>query len=201
MAHPARSQRLEVGATVPARELTTVQGQRVRLPDPTRLTHLQFRRFAGCPVCDLHLHTFAGRHAEIEAAGLNEVVLFHSSAEALRPYTAELPFAVVPDPNRQLYREFGVEAGKRALLDPRAWAPILRGIARSLWSAIRAGGLLPPPDGQSGRLGLPADFLIATDGQILACKYGEHVYDQWSVEELLEHTRRASVHQPAGAGS
>jgi len=36
-----------------------------------------------------------------------------------------------------------------------------------------------------GKLGLPADFLIARDGRILACKYGKHIYDQWSVDDLL----------------
>ncbi|MEE3918755.1 hypothetical protein V2I01_10735 [Micromonospora sp. BRA006-A] len=53
-------------------------GTGVDLPDPDRLIHLQFRRFAGCPVCNLHLRSIVRRHAEIEAAGVREVVLFHS---------------------------------------------------------------------------------------------------------------------------
>jgi hypothetical protein len=32
---------------------------------------------------------------------------------------------------------------------------------------------------------MPADFLIATDGAVVARKYGEHADDQWSVDELL----------------
>jgi hypothetical protein len=37
-----------------------------------------------------------------------------------------------------------------------------------------------------GRLDLPADFLIASDGRVVASKYGVHSYDhQWSVDELL----------------
>jgi hypothetical protein len=35
-------------------------------------------------------------------------------------------------------------------------------------------------------LGLPADFLIASDGRILAAKYGRHANDQWEVDELLQ---------------
>ena len=31
-----------------------------------------------------------------------------------------------------------------------------------------------------------ADFLIEPGGRILACKYGSHAYDQWSVDEILE---------------
>ena len=35
------------------------------------------------------------------------------------------------------------------------------------------------------KTGLPADFLIDTNGQIQAIKYGMHAYDQWNFDELL----------------
>jgi hypothetical protein len=171
-------------ATVSARTLVTVTGVDVPVPDPDRLVHLQFRRFAGCPVCHLHLRSIVNRRADIEAAGIREVVLFHSSADALRPYTADLPLDVVPDPGRVLYREFGVESGPRALLDPRGWPAIARAVVREL-QAVRRGRPAPPARPEGGRLGLPADFLVASDGRVLAAKHGAHVDDQWSVDELL----------------
>jgi hypothetical protein len=33
--------------------------------------------------------------------------------------------------------------------------------------------------------GRPADFLIAPNGRVLARKYGAHVDDQWSADEIL----------------
>jgi hypothetical protein len=171
-------------ATVSTRTLVTVTGARVPVPDPDLLVHLQFRRFAGCPVCNLHLRSIVNRKAEIEAAGIREVVLFHSGADALRPYTADLPLDVVPDPARALYREFGVESSPRALLDPRSWPGIVRSVAHEL-RAVRRGRPAPPAHAEGGRLGLPADFLIAPDGQVLARKYGVHADDQWSVDELI----------------
>ena len=36
-----------------------------------------------------------------------------------------------------------------------------------------------------GSTGLPGDFLIAPDGRVIASKYGEHAYDQWTVDEVL----------------
>ncbi|MFD8725590.1 hypothetical protein ACFV2H_48560 [Streptomyces sp. NPDC059629] len=57
----------------------------------------------------------------------------------------------------------------------------------------RAGASAVP---QAARLGLPADFLIAPDGRILAAKYGEHAYDQWSVDHLLELATQTSL--PSG---
>ena len=38
---------------IPARTLTALSGAPVPVPDPDCLIHLQFRRFAGCPVCNL----------------------------------------------------------------------------------------------------------------------------------------------------
>ena len=76
---------------VTARELLTVSGARIRVPDANRLVHLQFRRFAGCPICSLHLRSVTRRDDEITAAGIREVLFFHSPADELREHTAELP--------------------------------------------------------------------------------------------------------------
>jgi peroxiredoxin len=176
--------KLKCGQVIAARQLSTLSDA-VALPDPNRLIHLQFRRFAGCPVCDLHLHSIAQRHDEIVSAGIVEVAVFHSSADDLRPFTADLPFAIVADPGKNLYAEFGAEASPRALLHPHAWVPILRGVLRSAGRILRGKQPVTSLQPEGGKLGLPADFLIASDGRILACKYGEHIHDQWSVDDLL----------------
>lgn len=181
----AKKRTMDAGAFVAQRELAAISGQAVSVPDPDRYVHLQFRRFAGCPVCNLHLRSFVKRHDEMVKAGVREVVLFHSTAEELTVHASDLPFAVIADPHKRLYVEFGVEASVRSLLDPRAWLPIARGVLRSLWEIISVHKPAPPLDPQGGRFGLPADFLIASDGTVVASKYGVHVYDQWSVDELF----------------
>ncbi len=164
-------------------ELVTVTGETIRVPDPERLVHLQFRRFAGCPICNLHLQSIVRRHDEISAAGIREVVFFHSPADVLAKYTADLPFATVADPDKRYYKEFGVESSPRAVLHPRAWGAAVRGTALTTLGRFRAAAVHKT----GGHLGLPADFLIGTDGRVLAKKYGKHAYDQWSVDELLAH--------------
>lgn len=172
--------KIQVGEVVGTRELETIQSHRVQIPDPEHLVHLQFRRFAGCPVCNLHLRSIASRHDELLAAGIMEVAVFHSSAKAMKPFQGELPFAVVADPTRQLYAEFGVEAKVRSLLDPRAWGAGVRGVFHKLPSL---------PGARETPFGLPADFLVASDGRVVASKYGAHADDQWSVDELLSLAR------------
>jgi len=51
-------------------------------------------------------------------------------------------------------------------------------------STMRAFGPIKPT---GGPFGLPADFLIAPDGRLAAVTYGQNAYDQWTVDELLEH--------------
>ena len=170
--------RYVAGDYVPSRTLAAISGEEISLPYREGLTHIQFRRFAGCPFCNLHLRSITARHAEIQSAGINEVVLFHSSAEDLLEYNEPTPFPVIADPHRALYREFGVEPSWRSLAHPRAWGPMLRGVVTKR-SPLKG-------DHGSGHMGLPADFLIDADGTVIAAKYGTHAYDQWSVDELLE---------------
>ena len=180
---------IEVGQVLAERELVTVSGDHVRTPDPERLVHLQFRRFAGCPICNLHLRSIVARHDEIVAAGIREVAVFHSSATDLVAHNQAVPFAMVADPDKRLYREFGVESSARALLNPGAWLPAIRGVIhkRRPWAL----------DLHGGPLGLPAEFLIDTDGRVLARKYGVHASDQWTVDELLVLARgRRASHIP-----
>ena len=172
-------------------ELVSVTGEQVPVPDPEHLVHLQFRRFAGCPICNLHLQSVVRRHDDIVAAGIREVVFFHSPADELATYTADLPFPTIADPDKRYYKEFGVESSPRALLDPRAWGSIIRGVALTSLGRFRA----PAVHQDGGHLGLPADFLIDTTGRVIAAKYGTHADDQWSVDDVLAHARAA---RPAG---
>jgi peroxiredoxin len=181
--------RMNVGQVLSCCELVTIHGDPVQIPEPQRLMHLQFRRYAGCPVCYLHLRSIARRHEEILAAGIREVVVFHSSADAMLGFQRGLPFAAIADPEKKLYSEFGVEkmsplAALIAALTPRSWQAAGRALRRA-----------PSLRGAAGKgeehFGLPADFLIGPRGRVLAAKYGEYVDDQWSVDELLDLAKNA----------
>jgi peroxiredoxin len=178
--------RMSIGDTIAPRVLTTIRSEAVPIPDPQRLVHLQFRRYAGCPICNLHLRSIARRHDGIQAAEIHEVAVFHSAAEDMLPHQGDLPFAVVADPDRLLYAEFGVEASHRALTHPRAWTTPLKPSAYPVvLRGLRNGGSPGPRHGETV-LGLPADFLIDPTGRVVALRYGQHANDQWSVDELIE---------------
>ena len=170
------------GQPFPRLQAKNIHGTEISIPNTGRWTHLQFRRFAGCPICNLHFQSFVARHSELTDRGVNEVVVFHSSAEELLPYQGQFLFDVIGDPKKALYRRYGVETSIWAILSPRAWPASLKGNLKKDKPALT--GI---PNG--GILGLPADFLIAPDGKVAATHYGQHAYDQWSVDEVLEAVR------------
>src|SRR5207237_7532141 len=98
------------GDIVPATTLEPVTGEPIKLPDPDRLVHLQFRRFVDCPICNTHIAEVRRRAREIEAAGVKEVIVFHSSAKSIRSYQKDVPFELVGDPKKAIFKEFRVES-------------------------------------------------------------------------------------------
>ena len=62
--------KLNAGDMLSSRELVTIHGQPVQVPDADRLVHLQFRRYAGCPICNVHLRSIARRHDDLASAGI-----------------------------------------------------------------------------------------------------------------------------------
>ena len=175
------ARQLKAGDTFPLTRLQNIHGSEVIIPDTqAHWVHLQFRRFAGCPICNLHLHSFVTRYAQIHAAGIREVVVFHSPNSSLLPFQGAFPFDVIGDPEKKLYRQFGVETSIYAILNPGAWPAMFEG------HALKE---RPSGDPEGGPLGLPADILISSDGTVVASHYGKHAYDQWSVDELLAMTK------------
>jgi len=173
--HTSTTSRRSIGERVPPFSLETLSHGRIRVPDG-RYTHLQFRRFAGCPVCNLHLRTFSAHLPRLDAVGVRTIAFFHSSEASMRPYQGELPLAVVPDPDRRWYEAFGVEESTLSVAHPSA-----------MWAGLKGLATVPssPIVGEGGHSGLPADFLIDATGAIVAVRYGSHANDQWSVDEVI----------------
>lgn len=174
--------RLTVGGSFAPLQLEGAIGGTVTVPPAAGYVHLQFRRFSGCMICNLHLRDIVRRLPEIRAAQVQEVVVFHSTAEEVIRYESELPLTVVADPNRDLYRRFGVERSASALFG--AWRAVPRALLVAAATVART-RQVPPLKPTGGELGCPADILINNNGTVVAVKYGAHAADQWSVDELL----------------
>ncbi len=78
-----------------------------------------------------------GRAREIEAAGIKEVIVLHSSARSIRSYQKDVLFVLVGDPKKALYKEFGVETSL-GFMSFKALGAGMRGMAHGHFGASRA---------------------------------------------------------------
>lgn len=175
--------RLLAGSHAPTLDgVLDVRGERVSVPDPAGpLVLLVFLRYASCPMCLLHVRDLKQCYAELRAAGVEVVAVFHSPAHRIRRHTErlQLPFRVIPDPERRLYRLYNVDRSWLRLLSsfllPSFYLAFLRATLLRFW-----GGAI---DGEAARM--PADFLIGPDGQVRVAHYGRSIGDHLPLEEVL----------------
>ena len=140
----------------------------------TSYTHIQFRRFSGCQICNTHIAELRRRKAQLDAAGIHEVLFFSLIARGCAAFHSDLPFDGVGDREKHYYRQLGVESSWSFVSPSANPGRLGQHFARQL-----------RVDGNGWSVGLPAEFLLEPDGRIKAAHHGKHAYDQWSVEILL----------------
>ncbi|WMW79646.1 peroxiredoxin-like family protein [Undibacterium cyanobacteriorum] len=173
----AKIAQLQANGCVPETNWQDIQGVTLEVPHRTLWTHLQFRRYAQCPICNLHVRDFFRNHEKIHRAGIQEIIIFQSTREQLVSHLHDGNVHVIADPKRQLYQLFGVQNSMRSVLHPGAWWSAMKGAAKF--------GMHLPRNAES-MFGMPADFLISPEGVIVEAHYGRHADDHWSVEDLIQ---------------
>ncbi len=181
--------RLQAGEAVPDFRVRSIRGDTI---SPASLegapTLLAFHRYARCAVCNERIRELRSIVPPLRArTGLRVVFVCHSSPERLADEfgPVDLPFAVVPDPDRVLYSAFGVATSLVRTLRALSLATIVRA-RRSFPSDGKPAGLERP------LTVIPADFFVDAMGTIVSAHYGEFLGDTWpadTIERLaVEHT-------------
>jgi thioredoxin-dependent peroxiredoxin len=173
--------RLHEGQKAPSLAGETTDGKLITLSDLRgRTVLLKFYRFAACPICNLHLRDYVRRAGEVSAAGITVVAVFHSPGRRLTKSLRKLslPFPVIADPEKRLFKAFGVEASWRGMFT--------QGVARDYARAMGAGFFSGPLGHEGGIKGHPADFLIDGQGVIRLAHYGRDYTDTLDVDRILE---------------
>jgi peroxiredoxin len=166
----------KAGDIFPQLTVITSKGESLTIPvDGARYTHVQFRRFSGCPICNTHIAALRRGKPELDSLGIHEVLFFHSSNEDVAGFHHDLPFDAVGDPKKQFYRQFGVES---------SWSALSLSAISAAFSSLLRGKFALKMTG--GPLGLPAEFLVGPDGRIKAALYGKDAYDQWTLNTVVE---------------
>lgn len=175
--------KLSPGAQAPAFTLNDLNGNPVSLAQfRGRRVLLSFYRYASCPFCNLRVHQLSQRAAEWQARGLDLVAVFQSPRESILEHAGSepRPFAILPDPERGLYRAYGVEG---------SWGGFLKGGLQvgKLASALREGFL---PGRMEGDINMvPADFILDEEGRVAVAYYGRDISDHLDEAVIAQYLR------------
>ena len=138
---------------------------------------LSFYRYASCPLCNLRIHELIGKHELLKDLGLSMVAVFQSPRSSILEYVGrqEIPFPVIPDPERSLYRTYGVES---------SWGGFFKATARlpEMIAAMKAGFWPGRMEGETAMV--PADFLIGPDLVVEKAYYGRDIGDHMPIADI-----------------
>ena len=156
-------------ASLPGFDTTDLDGQAIGEKNLKKGKVLfSFYRYSECLFCNLRINDLLKRLPEYEKKGLRVVIVFQSPEDDIRRSMLkhEVPFAIIPDPKRELYRKFHLN-------EHSLWGYIracLR-VARVLRARMKG---YPIERGFGSATLLPADFLIQ-DGIITDAFYAKDI--------------------------
>lgn len=169
--------RRNAGDRAPDVVLESLEGTRLDCRRPTAPAVVLFTRYAGCPVCQVHVGRVAEAMPDFRARSCGVWMVFQSAPELLQAAMAEWKpgFSAVADPGARLYDAFGVEASVAGYVHPRSLVALLR--------AVAAGKRHGRFEGRETQL--PAAFVLDPGGTIVFAHYGRDVGDEAPVATLL----------------
>jgi len=170
--------RLKDGDEVKNFSLEDISGKQISLSDfKDKKLMLSFYRYASCPLCNLRVQQLIQIHDELKSKGLFLVAFFQSPKESIAKYVGkqDAPFSIISDPERKIYKLFGVE---------HSWLGYLRGgVSLSMFRALWNGFMIGKMEGKKNLL--PADFLI-DNLKVKKAYYGKTISDHLPIDEIKE---------------
>ncbi|MFW9854978.1 MAG: redoxin domain-containing protein [Candidatus Thorarchaeota archaeon] len=144
--------------------------------------YLCFFRYASCPFCNLRFSELITKYPRLHSEyNLQILAFFQSPKELISKYVEKrqgnIPFPVIPDPNHEVYRLYGVYASKWGYIRGYfRWGKFLRAIKRGFHLGIMDGI----------RTLIPASFLI-DQGIVVKAYYGSDITDHLPLSAIHEY--------------
>lgn len=173
---------LSVHQPAPDFNTTDVFGQSIHLKKlQGKKVYLAFERNAGCPVCNLRMHTLL-KHADYFSKNNIEVLMvYESTITKMKEYLGEnvYPFHFIADPENKLYRLYAVE---------QSLVKFFKSLFNGLLTKVSEGKkLFAKPIRQDGHLmTIPSEFFIDEKGKLITVHYGRFIGDHLPLDSILK---------------
>lgn len=139
-------------------------------------------RYIGCPSCRYDVHMLTLKYAEFQAKGVNVAVVMQSTIENLEESLkdADVPFAIVSDPDMKIYKELSIDPAKD-----------MAGLVGGQMEKLQAKGAECKKLGfEHGKYEgieeqLPAFFYTDADLTVKVAHYAESIVDMPTADDML----------------
>ena len=184
--------KLETNIKAPTFNLKDIFGRMINLEDyKDKRVFIGFFRHAGCPFCNIRVHTLSKKHQELKAKGLEMIFFFESPENLLLKsifHKEVSPIPLIADPKKAVYAQYGIENS--------GYKSAVSHLTSFVQTAFKARGLGVPMHmmaaGESIST-MPAEFLIDYNLEIKKVHYAESLNDRLGVEVLERFVETGQV--------
>jgi peroxiredoxin len=166
----------------PVFKLKDIYGRMIDLNEyKDKKVFIGFFRHAGCPFCNLRVHTLVKAHEALKTKGLEMIFFFESKEKVLLRsifHKAVSPIPLISDPDKKWYDAYGLENS--------GYKSAISHISSFVQTAFKAGAMGIPMHMTSGESlsTMPAEFLLDKGLVVKEVHYSERLNDRLSLDRI-----------------
>lgn len=184
--------KLQTEIAAPVFDLKDVFGRQITLEKyADKKVLLGFFRHAGCPFCNLRVHTLTKVYEEFKSQGLEMIFFFESKENVIRRSTFHQgvsPIPIISDPEKIWYSKYGLE--------PSLGKATISHLSSFVQTVLKAQKLQLPvhamASGESFST-MPAEFLLDKGLIIKRLLYSERLNHRMEIDDIREFAVKGNL--------
>jgi peroxiredoxin Q/BCP len=176
---------LELNVSAPRFNLTDIFDRNINLENYLgKKVMIGFFRHAGCPFCNIRVHTLLKAHAELKSKNLEMIFFFESTKNVMLQSTFHKevsPIPIISDPTKVMYTKYGLEES--------TLKSSISHVTSFVQTAIKAKLLGLPMHLMAGGESfgtLPAEFFLDEKLIIRKMHYSRSLTDRLSIKDIID---------------
>jgi peroxiredoxin Q/BCP len=183
---------LEKNVAAPVFKLKDVYGRIIDLDQyRNKRVLLGFFRHAGCPFCNLRVHTLTRVHEEFKSKSLEMIFFFESKEQVILRSTFHQgvsPIPIISDPEKIWYNAYGLEPSRAKVIASHFTSFIQTAVKAKLQGAP----VHMMADGESFNT-MPAEFLLDKDLTVKKLHYSESLNHRLEIGDIRNFAESGKV--------
>ena len=183
MAEEKKSIALELNVTAPPFNLKDIFGRAIKLEEyKGKKVFIGFFRHAGCPFCNIRVHTLLKIHQEMKDKDLEMIFFFESSEKLMMQsvfHKEVSPIPIISDPQKTWYSAYGLEESTFKV----GISHVTSFVQTAIKAKLKGVPMHLMASGESFST-LPAEFLLDKNGIIRQLHYYQNLTDRMSVKQV-----------------